>query len=116
MQTCVANDDLSEYKIDLVACDSGIAALKGQLWGLCVRDEALDLSRSDVIAKGSVEPNAKLYNNHFETPLPLKADVELLNNLALDRDRATALRKTALKQHDLCECLVETMQNLKSYS
>ena len=44
----------------------------------------------------------------------LKADIELLNNLALARDRAIALRKKALKQHDLCEFFVETMQNLKS--
>ena len=34
--------------------------------------------------------------------------------MALARDRATALRKKALKQHDLCEFFVEIMQNLKS--
>ena len=54
--------------------------------------EASDLSFIDVIVKDLVEPNDKLSNNHFETPLPLKADVEPPNNLALARCRATALR------------------------
>ena len=48
--------------------------------------------------------------------LPLKADVELPNNLALARDRAITLRKKVSKQHDLCKFLVETKQNLKSKS
>ena len=114
VQTCVANDDLSQCKLDLEARDREIAALKGQLRDLAVQNEALDLSRTDEIAKGLVEPNVKLCDDHFEIPLPLKADIELPNNLALARDRAIALRKKALKQHDLCEFLVETMQNLKS--
>ena len=90
---CVANDDLSQYKLDLEARDSGIAASKDQHRDLAVQNEALDLSRTDKIAKGLVEPNVKLCDDHFEIPLPLKADVELLNNLALARDRAAALRK-----------------------
>ena len=109
VQTCVANDDLSQRKLDLEARDKKIAALKGQLKDLAVQDEALDLSRADVVAKGLVEPDFKLCDDHFEIPLPLKADVELLNNLALARDRAIALRKKALMQHDLCEFLVKTM-------
>ena len=58
-----------------------------------MQDEALDLSRTDEIAKDFVEPNVKLCDDDFEIPLPLKADIELLNNLALARDRAIALRK-----------------------
>ena len=79
-----------------------------------MQDQALDLSRTDVIAKGLPEPNFKLCDNHFEIPLPLKADAELPNNLAFSGARATALRKKALKQHNFCEFLVKTMQNLKS--
>ena len=108
MQTCVANDDLSQCKLDLEARDREIAALKGQLRDLAVQNEALDLSRTDEIAKGLVEPNVKLCDDHFEIPLALKADIELPNNLALGRDRAIALRKKDLKQHDLCEFLMET--------
>ena len=114
MQTYVANDDLLQYKFDLEDLDREIAASKGQLRDLAVQDEDLDLSYSDVIAKGLVEPNVKLCDDHFKIPLALKADVELPNNLALARDRAIALRKKTLKQHDLCEFLVETIQNLKS--
>ena len=58
-----------------------------------MQNEALNLSRTDAIAKGLVEPNVNLRDNHFEIPLPLKADAELPNNLTLARDRATALRK-----------------------
>ena len=101
-------------KLDLEARDREIAALKGQLRDLAVQNEALDLSRTDEIAKGLVEPNVKLCDDHFEIPLPLKASIELPNILALARDRAIALRKKALKQHDLCEFLVVTMQSLKS--
>ena len=93
MQTSVANDDLLKYKLDLETRDRKIAALKDQLRGLAGQNEALDLSRTDEIAKGFVEPNVKLCDDHFEIPLPLKADVELLNNLALARDRAIDLRK-----------------------
>ena len=116
VQACVANDDLSQCKLDLEARDRGIAVLKGQLRDLAVQNEALDLSRTDKIAKGLIKPNVKLCDDHFEIPLPLKANIELPNNLALTRVRAIALRKKALnlKQHDLCEFLVETMQNLKS--
>ena len=114
VQTCVVNDDLSQCKLDLDARDREIAGLKGQLRDLALQNKALDLSRTDKIAKGLAEPNVKLCDDHFEIPLPLKADIELRNNLALPRDRAIALRKKALKQHDLCEFLVETMQNLKS--
>ena len=96
-QTCVANDDLSQCKLDLEARDREIAASKGQLRDLAVQNEALDLSRTDEIAKGLVEPNVKLCNDHFEIPLPLKADIELPNNLALARNRAIALRKKTLK-------------------
>ena len=64
--------------------------------------------------KGLVEPNVKLCDNHFEFSLPLKADVELINNLELARDRATVLKIKALKRHDLREFLVETKNNLKS--
>ena len=62
-----------------------------------MQNEALDLSGTDKIAKGLVEPNVKLCHYHFEIPLPLKADVELPNNLALARDRAIALRKKGFK-------------------
>ena len=96
VKTCVANDDLSQCKLDLEARDREIAALKDQLRDLAVQNEALDLSRTDEIAKGLVEPNVKLYNDHFEISLPLKADVELPNNLELSRDRAIALRKKRL--------------------
>ena len=61
-----------------------------------MQDKALNLYRSDVIAKNLVEPNVKLSDSHFEIPLPLKTDVELPNNLALARDRAIALRKKGL--------------------
>ena len=97
VQTFVANDDLSQCKLDLEARDREIAALKGQLWDLAEQNEALDLSCTDEIAKGLVEPNARLCEDHFEIPLPLKADVELPNNLALARDRATTLRKKGFK-------------------
>ena len=114
VQTCEANDDLSQRKLDLEARDREIAALKDPLWDLALQNEALGLSRTDESAKGLAEPNVKLCEDHFEIPLPSKADVELPNNLALARDKAIALRKKALKQHDLWEFLVETMQNLKS--
>ena len=114
VQARVANDNLWQCKLDLEAHDREIAALKGQLWGLAVQNKALDLSRNDEISKGLIEPNVKLCDDPFEIPLPLKADVEVPNNLALARDRDIALRKKAFKQHDLCEFLVETMQNLKS--
>ena len=96
VQTYVANDDLLQCKLDLEASDREIAALKGQLRDLVVQNEALDLSRTDEIDKGLVEPNVKLCDDHFEIPLPLKANVELPNNLALAGDRAIALRKMAL--------------------
>ena len=71
-----------------------VLVLKGQqLRELTVLDETLDLSRTDVVAKDLVEPNVKLGDNHFEITLPLKANVELLNNLANAGDRATALKK-----------------------
>ena len=114
VQTCVINDHLSQCKLDLEARNREPASSKGQLRDLAVQNEALGLSRTDEIAKGLVEPNVKLCDDHFEIPLPLKADIELPNNLALARDRAIALRKKTLKQHDFCEFLVETMQNLKS--
>ena len=113
VKTSVANDDLLHYKLDLEARLRKIFALNGQLRDLAVQDKALDSSRSDVIDKGLVEPNAKLCDDHFKISLPLKADVGLPNNLALARDRPIALRKRALKQHDLCEFLVEILQNLK---
>ena len=98
VQTCVANDDLSQCKLDLEVHYREIAALKGQLKDLAVQNEALDLSRTDEIANSLVEPNVKLCDDYFEIPLLLKADIELPNNLALARDRAIALRKKALKQ------------------
>ena len=52
VRTCVANDDLSQYKLDLEAREKGIFAFKGQLRELAVQDEALYLSRTDIIAKG----------------------------------------------------------------
>ena len=107
VQTCVTNDDLLQYNLDLEARDREIAALKVQLRNLAVQDKALDLFRADVIAKGLVEPNVKLCDDHFEIPSPLNANVELLNNLALAKNRATALRKKASKKDDLCEFLVE---------
>ena len=58
-----------------------------------MQNEALDLSRTDEIAIGLVKPNVKMCDDHFEIPLPLKADVEL----PLSRDRAIALRKKAFK-------------------
>ena len=61
-----------------------------------MQDKALNLYRSDVIAKNLVDPNVKLSDNHFEITLPLKTDVELPNNLALARDRAIVLRKKGL--------------------
>ena len=71
-----------------------VLVLKGQqLRELTVLDETLDLSCTDVVAKDLVEPNVKLGDNHFEITLPLKANVELLNNLANAGDRATALKK-----------------------
>ena len=97
VQTCVANDDLSQCKFDLEARDREIAALKDQLRDLAVQNKALDLSRTDEIAKGLVEPNVKLCDDHFEISLPLKADTELPNSLALARDRAIALRKKGFK-------------------
>ena len=96
VKTSVANDDLLQYKLGLKARLREIAALKGQLRDLAVQNKALDLSRSDVIAKGLVEPNAKLCDDHFKISLPLKADVELPNNLALARDRPIVLRKKTL--------------------
>ena len=51
VQTCVANDDLSQCKLDLKARDREIAALKGQLRNLAVQNEAFDLSRTDKTAK-----------------------------------------------------------------
>ena len=42
MQTCVANDNLLQYKLDLKARDREIAALKSQQRELTVQDEALD--------------------------------------------------------------------------
>ena len=77
MQTCVANDNLSPYKLDLEASDREIAKLKGQLRDLVMQDEALDLFRIDIIAKDLVEPNVKLCDDHFEIFLPFKADVEM---------------------------------------
>ena len=97
MQTCGVNYDLSQYKLDLEAHTRKIAASKGQLRYLAMQDKALDLPRTDAIDEGLVQPNVKLYDDHFEIPLPLKADVELFNDLALARDRATALRKKSFK-------------------
>ena len=86
-----------------------IAALKDQPRNLAVQNKALDLFRPDIIAKGLVEPNVKLCDNHFEFSLPLKTDVELPSNLELARDRATVLKIKALKQHDFREFLVENI-------
>ena len=69
VQTCVANDDLSQCELDLEARDREIAELKRQLRYLAVQNEALDLSRTGKIAKGLVEPNVKLCDYHFEIPL-----------------------------------------------
>ena len=74
----MANDNLSQYKLDLEARDREIAAIKGQSKDLAVQNEALDLSRTDVIAKSLVEPNVKPCNNHIEIPLPLKVDLNCL--------------------------------------
>ena len=93
LQTCGGNNNLSQYKLDLEARDREIAALKDQLRDLAVQDEALNLFHADIIAKGLIEPIVILGDNHFEIPLPLKANVELSNNLALDRDRAAVLKK-----------------------
>ena len=35
-----------------------------------MQNEALYLSRTDEIAKGLVEPNVELCDDHFEIPLP----------------------------------------------
>ena len=75
---CVANDDLSQCKLDLEVRDRKIVAVKGQLRDVAVQNEALDLSSTDVIAKGLVNPNVKLCDNHFEIPLPLIADVKII--------------------------------------
>ena len=96
VQTCVVNDDLSQCKLDLDARNREIAGLKGQLKDLALQNKALDLSRTDKIAKGLAEPNVKLCDDHFEIPLPLKADIELPNNLALP----TSLRLQRSNHYD----------------
>ena len=95
VQTCGVNYDLSQYKLDLEAHGRKIAALRGQLRYLAMQDKALGLPGTDAIDEGLVQPNVKLYDDYFEIPLPLKADAELFNNLALARDRA--LRKKCFK-------------------
>ena len=65
MRTCVANDDLSQRKLDLKARDREISALIGQLRDMVVQDKVLDLSRTDLIAKDLVEPNVRLCDDHF---------------------------------------------------
>ena len=61
-----------------------------------------------------VEPNAKLKGDHYEVPIPLKANVNLPNDFVLTAERMEDLRKKALKHLDVFEFLVESIRELKA--
>jgi len=81
---------------------------------LSLDDEVIDRSRNDLLANDLVEPNVKLKDDHYEIPVPLKANVKLPNNFVLAVDRAEGIRKKALKHPDVHEFLVESVRELKT--
>ena len=64
-----------------------------------LKDEIIQPSKSEELARELVEPNVKFVDGFYEIPVPLKSEIVngLTNNFHSAVDRTASLRKKALK-------------------
>ena len=79
-----------------------------------LKDEIIQPSKSEELARELVEPNVKLVDGRYEIPVPLKSDIvnNLTNNFHSAVDRTAPLRKKALKDSGLKPILADTFHEL----
>ena len=102
---------------DLCECDelkNEIVTLKQTLSQLRLKDETIQSSQTDEIARALVESNLKVADGRYEVPIPLKTDVveSLPNNYVRALNHTKTVHRTALKNAEMQQKLAETFQKM----